>query len=129
MSFTSQLKAFTDKTEKNGDKIFRGTCISLFTNIVKRTPVDTGRLRGNWQTDVNKPKAGEVSRLGQGAALSEVVSEASKASLGDSVYMVNNLPYAKKIEEGSSTQAPLGMVRIAVVEFERELKRQARAVK
>ena len=77
MSFTSQLKAFTDKTEKNGDKIFRGTCISLFTNIVKRTPVDTGRLRGNWPTDVNKPKAGEVSRLGQGAALSEVVSEAS----------------------------------------------------
>ena len=130
MSFTSQLKAFTDKTEKNGDKIFRGTVIGLFSKIIKRTPVKTGRLRGNWQTDINKPKVGEVSRLGQGAALSEVVSEAGKARLGDSIYMVNNLPYAKAIEEGhSKIQAPVGMVRVTLIEFERELKRQAQAVK
>tara|TARA_R110002124_G_C8847985_1_gene506106 strand:- start:610 stop:1002 length:393 start_codon:yes stop_codon:yes gene_type:complete len=130
MSFTSQLKAFTDKTEKNGNKIFRGTSLSLFGRVVKRTPVLSGRLIGNWQTDVNNPKTVVIERKGVAGALSEIAIETDKAKLGDSIYLTNNLPYAKRIEEGhSSIKAPAGMVRVTLLEFERELKKQARAVK
>jgi len=47
------------------------------------------------------------------------VTTVSKAKLGDSVYLVNNLPYAQKIEGGSSKQAPVGMVKVTVAEYQK----------
>ncbi len=67
-----------------------------------------------------------IERSGADAAINEVVLEASQANLGDSIYLTNNLPYAKVIEGGSSTQAPSGMVKVTALEFEREIKKQSR---
>lgn len=131
MSFSSDLKKFTDKVEKNGEKIFRGTFIAVTASVMKRSPVKTGRFRGNWQTDVNKPSAGELDRLDKTgtASLREAVTESASAKLGDSLYFVNNLPYAKSLEDGSSTQAPTGMVEVTVNQFQREVNRQAKNLK
>ena len=126
MSFASELRNFTVKAERNAEKVFRDTTIALFSQIIKRTPVKTGRLRGNWQTDVNREKEAVIERSGAEAAINEVVLEASQANLGDSIYLTNNLPYAKVIEDGSSTQAPSGMVKVTALEFEREIKKQSR---
>ena len=126
MSFASELRNFTVKAERNAEKVFRDTTIALFSQIIKRTPVKTGRLRGNWQTDVNRKKETVIERSGADAAINEVVLEASQANLGDSIYLTNNLPYAKVIEGGSSTQAPSGMVKVTALEFEREIKKQSR---
>ena len=160
MSFESQLKAFTDKTERNGDKVIRGTILSLFSKVVKRTPVGNpenwvyldkssgqyvdyisargypegyigGSLRGNWQPSMNSPAQGVVSGVDKSGAatITKIAMIASTAKLGKDAYLVNNLPYAKKIEEGGSTQAPEGMVKVSVLEFDRIVKKQARAVK
>jgi len=136
MSFNSELNDFTKKAGKNAEKIFRGTTISLFGRIIKRTPVKTGRLKGNWQIDVNKPPTGIVSiddntplSQASGVSTAKVITGVGKPSLDDTIYMVNNLPYAKNIENGSSTQAPAGMVGVTAAEFEREIKRQAGKVK
>jgi len=126
VSFASELRNFTVKAERNAEKVFRDTTIALFSQIIKRTPVKTGRLRGNWQTDVNRKKETVIERSGADAAINEVVLEASQANLGDSIYLTNNLPYAKVIEGGSSTQAPSGMVKVTALEFEREIKKQSR---
>jgi len=126
VSFASELRNFTVKAERNAEKVFRDTTIALFSQIIKRTPVKTGRLRGNWQTDVNREKEAVIERSGAEAAINEVVLEASQANLGDSIYLTNNLPYAKVIEDGSSTQAPSGMVKVTALEFEREIKKQSR---
>tara|TARA_R110000868_G_scaffold192553_2_gene437119 strand:+ start:113 stop:595 length:483 start_codon:yes stop_codon:yes gene_type:complete len=160
MSFSSQLKSFTDKTERNGDKVFRGSLISLFSRATKRTPVgnpenwvyfdkSTGRyvdyisargnpegyiggsLRGNWQASIGSPARGVVSGVDKtgAATIAKIAMVATTAKLGNTAYLVNNLPYAKKIEEGGSTQAPEGMVRVSVSEFDRIVKKQARGVK
>ena len=160
MSFTSQLKGFTDKTQKNGDKIFRGSLFGLFGRAVKRTPVGNpenwvyfdktkgryvdyisargytegyrgGTLRGNWQASIGSPSRGIVAGEDKSGAatIAKIALISSTAKLGDTAYLVNNLPYAKKIEEGGSTQAPEGMVRVSVLEFDRIVKKQARAVK
>jgi hypothetical protein len=136
MSFNLELKNFTNKAEKNSEKIFRATAISLFGRIIKRTPVDSGRLKGNWQVDVNQPATGNVENIDatpvkamSGGSAIKIQAGIGKPSLSDTIYMVNNLPYAKTIEGGSSTQAPSGMVAVSLTEFKRVLKEEAAKVK
>lgn len=112
-SFKDQMKKFNAKAEKAATLVFRGTALSLFSQIVTRTPVDTGRLRGNWQAGINSPAdSGGDSAIGA-------------LTLGDTVFITNNLPYAQVIESGSSKQAPNGMVAVTITEFQRIIKAQA----
>ena len=124
MSFSGDMKKFNSKTEEAGTKIFRGTCLNLFGKIMKRTPVDTGRLRENWYSSVNAPVT-TVDGSGEGYQ-----STAEKLKIGDKAFFVNNLPYASAIEHGhSQDQAPHGMVKLTIVEFEHIVEMQARANK
>jgi len=141
MSFSLELKNFTNKAEKNSEKIFRGTAISLFGRIIKRTPVDSGRLKGNWQVDVNQPATGNVENIDatpvetmSGGSAIKIQAGIGKPSLSDTIYMVNNLSYAKTIERGrignkGSSQAPSGMVAVSLTEFKRVLEKEADKVK
>jgi len=133
MSFASELSKFTAKAESNTEQVFRASTISLFSSIIKRTPVKSGRLKGNWQIDINQPATGDVSDSDttpinslDGSSTRKVVTKVMPATLNDSIYMVNNLPYARIVENGSSTQAPHGFVAVSVLEFNREVERQAR---
>lgn len=120
MSFSNQIKKFSKNTEKAAEMIFKGTALDLFGRIVARTPVDTGRLRGNWYAELNKPSdLIDASSQGYEAMV-------MKAKIGDSIYFVNNLPYAKTIEDGSSTQAPSGMVKVTITEFQDTVKKHTR---
>lgn len=115
--FKDKIAKFNKKAEKAANMIFRGTALSLAGSIIRRTPVDTGRLRGNWQTTINAAADGVVERTSQNGATSEAKETTSRASIGQSIFITNNLPYAKVIENGSSKQAPQGMVKVAVAEF------------
>jgi len=141
MSFNLELKNFTNKAEENSEKIFRATAISLFGRIIKRTPVDSGRLKGNWQVDVNQPATGNVDNIDttpikamSGGSAIKIQAGIGKPSLSDTIYMVNNLSYAKTIERGrignkGSNQAPSGMVAVSIAEFKRVLEEEAAKVK
>jgi hypothetical protein len=112
MSFSKQLAGFRTKTVASADRIVRGLTIELFASVVRDTPVDTGRARGNWQTSVENAPAVEVERLDKsgGSAIAEIVST-TPAKVGSKTLLTNNLPYIRSLEEGSSKQAPAGMVR------------------
>ena len=64
MSFQSDIINFSNKSAKEVDRIRRGTIIKLFSQVIDDTPVDTGRLRGNWRTSVNKTLDGTLSSQG-----------------------------------------------------------------
>lgn len=118
MSFKLDLKNFNKKTTRITEQVFRGTVIGLFNKVVLRTPVKTGRLKKSWRPTINSP-----SKSSKKASPDAIVTTVSKAKLGDSVYLVNNLPYAQKIEAGSpnagsSKQAPAGMVKVTVAEYQ-----------
>jgi len=114
MSFLGDIKRFNVKAEKAAEGIFRGTALSLFSNVVKLTPVDTGRARMNWMAGVNAPGDGGVKET------------IARARLGDSLFLTNNLPYIEALEYGSSKQAPKGMVRVTVTQFKQTVKKQVR---
>tara|TARA_R110000803_G_C11835287_1_gene303845 strand:- start:220 stop:672 length:453 start_codon:yes stop_codon:yes gene_type:complete len=134
MNFSLGVKKFAEKTGININKVIVATSSELFTNIIKGTPVDTGRLRGNWQPSIGSPitsRIGAKDASGQGEASISKVTEVLNQFSGDgSVFLSNNLPYAYKIEyglypnppknptgktvNGFSTQAPKGMVRVSI---------------
>lgn len=138
MSFESDIKRFTSKVERAADKVFRGTALDIFSQVMQRTPVDTGRLRGNWQTGIGMYSKAELARIGGRASMSEANRKIAKWDIERPIYFVNNLPYAQVVEyglynhrtdkttsAGYSSQAPRGMVRVTVAEFDRIMQANA----
>jgi hypothetical protein len=111
-TFSSAISKFGKKAVVAADKVRRASIIELTNLIILATPVDTGRLRGNWHTMLNAPYPGASERKDKTGreAMAEVL--ANLGSLADVVYFVNNLPYVEPIEfDGHSAQAPDGMLR------------------
>ena len=108
------------------DEVIRGTLLDLSKRIILRTPVDTGRARGNWQVSYNAPESGVLQRddlSGQGT-IAEVAQQTQIAG-GNVWYLTNNLPYIQRLEfEGWSDQAPSGMVRISLAELDQSIDAQ-----
>lgn len=113
MGFSDDIRRFVHKAAKAQDQIVRTATLELFSGVIRSTPVDTGRARGNWQTSVGAPASGEVDRLDPtGAEAIAEVQQKTPAGAGQVTYLSNNLPYIEALERGHSQQAPAGMVRI-----------------
>jgi len=138
MSFAKQVGKFSVKAINAAEQDRRAICFKLFSAIIQDTPVGNpdlwksgkapagyvgGRLRGNWQTSVGAPATGSLDVIDpQGVqALQDMQSNLGNGTTNDvTIYFVNNLPYASRIEfEGHSSQAPRGMVRRNVARFNR----------
>ncbi|HEY0684762.1 MAG TPA: hypothetical protein VGD45_20665 [Steroidobacter sp.] len=80
-----------------------------------------GRFRGNWQVSVSFPSSRPLDRIDPNGSQTIEAGAAALAGFeaGPSIYIMNNLPYALRLENGWSKQAPFGMVAVTVVEFER----------
>lgn len=127
MSFADDIKRFAAKTSKAHDEIARGTTIALFNAVIMDTAVDEGRLRGDWQTTVGQPAAGENGRFDAAgtAAMAEVIANTPPGA-GQETLLTNNMPYCEKIENGSSDKAPQGMVHRNVDRFQKLIDEQTR---
>lgn len=127
-SFQGQLRGFGIKTLDRIDKVRRASVLELFKLVIFATPVDTGRLRGNWQTTINSPASTAIGRVDPGGAAAMAEAVANLGSIVDVVWFTNNLPYAERIEyDGWSKQAPEGMVRKHVASWKRIVEAKARA--
>lgn len=135
-SFGARVGEFALKAGKGVEQTRRAICIKLFSSVILSTPVDTGRLRGNWQTTVGTPAPGKLDKVDPSG--SDALAQ-MKDNLGEgdvSVFLTNNLPYAavaeyglwkggpsdKLTDEGFSNQAPAGMVRTNVARIDRLVK-------
>lgn len=126
--FEAQLRGFGIKALDQVDKVRRASVLELFKLVIFATPVDTGRLRGNWQTTINSPASAAIGRDDPGGAAAMAEAVANLGSLTDVVWFTNNLPYAERIEyDGWSRQAPEGMVRRHVASWKRIVAAKARA--
>lgn len=146
MSFSLDIAKFAEKAGANAGLVVKKVATDMFSRIVFRTPVDTGRARGNWQVSFGSPATGvtnnqDSSKLDTGSSLSSMVSAFESLNgkviyswkSGD-IWLSNNLPYIGKLEYGTygkgpgatektggsgySVQAPQGMVRITMREYE-----------
>ena len=138
-SFASDLRKFAERTNKSLDDTCRAVAIKWFSSTVMGTPVDTGRLRGNWQMTLGAPAAGVTNLLDKAGTIVTATIAQKVGGVGKVNYLVNNLPYAevaeyggwngptdKVTESGFSTQAPEGMVRINFIRIKSIIEQSAR---
>lgn len=119
-SFALQLAEFAEQAKEAVDASLREIIIEIGNSLIRMSPVDTGRFRGNWQFTIETPAAGTLSTLDPtGAeATARIAGESILFRAGTTAFIVNNLPYAIPLEYGHSDQAPGGMVRITQARFQ-----------
>jgi len=135
MTFTVDLKKWTNKTNVFVVEIIRESAADLFEEIIHRTPVGDpslwkskppadyipGNLQSNWQCTLGTPASGMWSFENKSAeaTISAMKSVIADANVENGIFLTNLLPYAARIEYGAhSTQAPQGMVRISIAQFQ-----------
>lgn len=127
MTFSSDLRRIAKKTNRKLDDMVRFVAVESLDSVVRLSPVDTGRFRGNWQLTKNFPASGtlDVTDTSGRATVNKGKAVASSVDAGDSAYIVNNLPYAQRLENGWSQQAPQGMVKRTVRRLGRNIRKEA----
>ena len=107
VSWESDWKKIEKKIDRTLDQGIRATLFEVSTAIIKETPADTGRARGNWQASIGSGATGEVSvdsvRSGEAKAIADV-DQTVRVAVGDLYYLTNNVPYIERLEYGYSKQ-------------------------
>ena len=137
MAYKAQFRADISRWVQNaGDRlelVHRHVCLEMLRRVIQRSPVGNpdlwknppppgyvgGRFKNNWQVAIGGPADGTIPDADPSGsrALAEGEGVLSMLTAKDHVWVVNNLPYAVRLEFGWSTQAPAGMVRITLEEF------------
>lgn len=120
IAFSTELgKLAAERPAADLVKLHRKLTLELSRRVVFRTPVDTGFARSNWQVGVGVTNE---SLLAAGRSYLDIQADAINvlASLPpfSVTYVFNNAPYIGFLEEGSSAQAPQGMLAVSVNEVE-----------
>ena len=119
-------------------RLLREVGLRIDQTVVLGTPVDTGRARSNWIVEFNaSPRSTRDAffptialnssaltllnqrfseRQNAQAAIAEAAGKLASVRPGDTIFIVNNLPYIGPLADGLSPQAPPGYVRTAIAE-------------
>lgn len=132
-------KSVKDLPIEQGQQLVRKVSLEVLRRVVLKTPVDTGRARGSWQTTVNRPPIEEKEVASYTKQTGETVSGYTRGKrgtdktgsrvinqgllvltnyrLGQTVFISSNLSYIEALEHGHSKQAPAGMVAVTLAEL------------
>lgn len=106
--FSSSIDAFAKAAGISADQALRSVALEAFGRIVEQSPVDEGRYRASHRVAVNSVDT-SVEPEGQDSYGAPDAGAISRAGFGDEIVISNNLPYAQRIEDGWSGQAPAGV--------------------
>ena len=112
MAWSKKPSAFTAEIIEGIEQEQQDAATKILRRVIVTSPVDSGLFKSNWQVGLKTKKEGTVSN--QGDALGKGISVIkSNKGLG-SIWISNNLPYAERLNNGWSTQAPAGFVQAAI---------------
>jgi hypothetical protein len=146
VTFALDLDKFAKKTSAKADLVVRKIVLDVGTALVMKSPVGDasywtsppppgyvgGRFRANWQYGDNEIPNGQLSAIdvNGGATIGAINNSLKPNATGKLHYLVNNLPYAQRLEDGWSRQCPPnGMVGLTVKEFRPIVSAAAKALK
>jgi hypothetical protein len=121
-----KLNKAADRTETVASEIAVEFAYQIEFSLVYDTPVDTSNALSNWQVNLTSPAADEIGpyRLGSrgstqsasaSTALAEARTELQRKKPGQPIYLSNLVDYIRKLNEGSSAQAPPGFIEAAIL--------------
>ena len=123
-------------------KVRRTYAYALYSSIVKKTPVDTGRARANWNISVGSP---DLTTTEETRKSPKPMKDFAENLKDESIFISNNLPYITTLEYGGypnppkkdggktvngySKQAPEGMVGVTLANNEAIFNAAVRRIK
>ena len=115
-SIADQIRTIASRSNKKTETVVRETIFRLGQSIILMTPADTGRAKANWLHGIGSYTQQQLETMDNSGSVSiNALSQGvGNIDIGQDFYFTNSLPYAKKLEDGSSLQAPVGMVRVSV---------------
>ena len=107
MSFEDSLSISVELEDEINEEA-RIVSFHLLQRLMIVSPVDTGRFRGNWFLSLGKSSREINQERRSGSALQEGKTVIDSATAIDypTIILSNNLPYAEKLNNGHSLQAP-----------------------
>lgn len=110
MTWNNQPSNFTLQLLSEADDLTKKITGDMLQQVVTRSPVDTGAYRSNHRVSIgNVDTSYDVSDTSNGAISKGIRTIQAGGGLGKVVHVSNSLPYAAKLENGYSAQAPLGV--------------------
>ena len=121
--FNKAMEVASQRIHRNMKDFHKKVVLETFKRIVLRTPVDTGRARGNWQVAIGGPASGTLDVEGGKGQMTAKAMENAAAKLASitpysAVHITNNMEYIYYLEyDRRSEQYPEGMVEITLTEM------------
>lgn len=108
---------FMDEVEGALVERIRAIAMAMHGEIISRSPVDTGRFRRNNIVSIGAPVFSTTLEVDKDGAETRAEGIAALSALKPYtvVYIQNNLPYAERLENGHSGQAPAGIYGITFI--------------
>lgn len=119
--FELRLNTAVLETQEKIEDAVQVIAMDTLRGVVLKSPVDTGRFRGNWIVSINSPSMAQTPATD--ASGSGTINKGMAAIEGydvettSRIYIQNNLPYGNRLENGWSKQAPKGMVSLTLNEM------------
>lgn len=120
--FHGDISRWILRTQNGLEDVVREFVKSVHAELVKTSPVDTGRFRANWQITYNHVPLyalNEYDKTGEKTIASGVrIANALPLGRGGavtSIYFSNMLIYANALEYGHSRQAPAGVLGLVAI--------------
>lgn len=110
----SKPSEFVAVVENDVHDKLRKTALNFHNHVAFLSPVDTGVFRRNNIVSLENPDFTQKADGNYSANEGMVRALIMSAPKGTKrIYIQNNLPYAERLENGYSSQAPLGIYKIA----------------
>ena len=110
MGFAADLAKLCGAAGDKAELVVRKVALELGGQMIDRSPVDTGRFKSNFMTEVgSSPNTSTTTTAEKSGARSraQLSEKVGGWKPGQTIWIVNNLPYAYRIEyKGWSKQAP-----------------------
>jgi hypothetical protein len=131
--FNSEIDKFVKTIPDMVTTLQKKIVLEALKRLVEKTPVDTGRARGNWQVAIDAAAEGQlivtdkegIATVEKGLSVLTNLPPYSVVWISNNVDYIEFLEYgtsrgptAKLTSEGRSTQAPEGMLAITVEELQ-----------
>ncbi len=117
--FDEALAAFGRQVVETHRRACIKTAADIHRRLVDRSPVDSGAFRRDWAIDVGEAKPREFVKAEPGKSFPPLRTDfaALETAPNFPLLTVSDVaPYAEKLAEGHSPQAPEGWVDLAVEE-------------
>ena len=126
MTFIDDLNKAAKNIHRKADARVRRIALAAFQEINRGSPIDKGTFAANWVVSLDTiDRSSDLSKTSKDVnntvtAATAVITNGAK--LGTMVYISNAVPYACKLEDGYSPQAPAGVVTPALTTITNAIK-------